>query len=227
MQMKNYLSSSFGRVASRAILAVVLTMGAIGPSVTAFAGTQVPDQAPTAVTATLAAADASQATAGAVDLKFTKVEDMAALAKQFPVAAEALEEMRVAEGDRLDAFKEMKEESKFVAGQMQMATFKDTANNREFLFLHLFSPNLCSYEGCPLIVFMKDAKDFRQVSYSNTNAPVEFFSTADKLVLKAPGAQQGEYQLTYNATKDVFEQTVAPPTPASNLLIKKAPEGPK
>lgn len=212
--MKNDLSRKFARAAVRATLAVVLTMGAMVPSITVSAQTALPAPA-TAITQV-----ATQASAP-VDVTFKEAGDLDSLVKQYPALKAVREEMRQADKDKLDGFKEIHEEASFRPGTLEIATYKDTINNREYLFAHISTENnMCSYEGCPLYIFAKDAKDFRQVSSFKTDVPIEVVTAKDKFVVNAPGTVNGGFSMQYNAKTDQFDPvddatpTQQQPTPA-------------
>ncbi|HYD19233.1 MAG TPA: hypothetical protein VEF76_12225 [Patescibacteria group bacterium] len=220
MQAKNDLLKTFKKAATRAALAVVLTVGIVTPLVDSVADQPVlPPQASTQTAPPIveAAPDTVR-----TELSFTRVNDLEALAKQYPVLASLPQEVKDADeqqGGDNPAFVEI---SKQV----------DKASGRELLFVHLTTPVLCSYEGCPLAVYMKDANnEFRKVLQINASDPIELVTAKGGTSLILPGAYgagpglefrfdntAGEFQLV-TAKQEAPAQQAAP-KPTDTLQIK-------
>jgi hypothetical protein len=194
MQAKD-LMKSFRKAAARATIAAIVTIGAITPMIQAYAQTQ-PAPPAAVVTRTAPAAD-TEAGRVAVEMKFSRVKDVEALAKQYPVLSKLpaeLKEYDAQQGGDNPAF-------------VEVAKYSDKATGREMLFVHVTTPVLCSYEGCPLSVFMKDGKDFRNVLQVNASDPISVVTTGGSTSVLLPGAYgvNPALEFRYDAKTDQFE----------------------
>lgn len=233
MKLKSQLSQSFRRVATRALL-VVLTAGAVLPTfTTSFAQHQ---QEPVAVTQ-MAQVEAAKAPAPyKSEIIFEKLEDFAAVAKEFPFVLKVQDALKAADAARMDALKEINAENSFYPGGYMIGKYSDSANGREFVFLHMYNtPNVCSYEGCPFSVFMKDTAtgEFRHVLETMTTGDVHFSATKDNIAITVARGPNPAETLKYDAAQDYFvspdegKPTGQPPAPAPAPEVKapeKAPE---
>lgn len=211
MKAKNDLLKTFKKVATRAALTVILTMGAVTPMVESGAQQPVlPPQSSVVTPPAVVEADSVART----ELQFTRVKDLDALAKQYPVLASLPQEVKDADeqqgGDN--------------PAYVEITKQVDKVNGRELLFVHLTTPVLCSYEGCPLTVYMKDANhEFHKVMQVNASDPIQLVSSKDSTTLLLPGAYGTgpALEFRYNAGADEF-QPVSVPKPAVETAPKPA-----
>ncbi|MDI1227047.1 MAG: hypothetical protein PSY14_08900 [bacterium] len=197
MQAKNDLIKSFRKAAVRATLAVMMTVGVLAPSVTVMAQTQVaPPASVVKLTAPTAETEAGRV---ATEISFTRVKDVEALAKQYPALSKLpaeLKEYDEQQGGDNPAF-------------VEIAKYTDKANGREMLFVHVTTPVLCSYEGCPLSVFLRDGKDFRNVLQVNASDPISVVTNGTSTSVMLPGAYgvNPSLEFRYDIRTGQFEPT--------------------
>lgn len=195
MQAKNNLMKSFRKVAVRATLAVMMTVGVLAPSVTVMGQTPANPQA--TMSQTIPAPEAGKETS--VELQFARVKDVEALAKQYPALSKLpaeLKEYDEQQGGDNPAF-------------VEVAKYTDKANGREMLFVHVTTPVLCSYEGCPLSVFLRDGKDFRNVLQVNASDPISVVTKGTSTSVMLPGAYgvNPSLEFRYDIKTGQFEST--------------------
>ena len=196
MKIKDYLTKDFMKVAKRATLIAMLTVGAVTPNVASHSQQlPVPETAMTLVAAAEAATENNA-------VQFERVSDYAQLAEKYPFLNGI--EAQVKEYDEMQGGTN--------PTTVDVGTYKDQANNREMVFVHITSPVQCSYEGCPLSVYLKDSEGgFNLVHQINAIVPVQVKSEANSLSLHIPGAYGvgpgSEY--TYNKTSHQFERQAA------------------
>ena len=196
MQAKD-LMQSFRKAAARATIAMIVTVGAITPMVQAYAQTQVaPPAAVVILTAPTAETEAGRV---ATEISFTRVKDVEALAKQYPALSKLpaeLKEYDEQQGGDNPAF-------------VEIAKYTDKANGREMLFVHVTTPVLCSYEGCPLSVFLRDGKDFRNVLQVNASDPISVVTNGTSTSVMLPGAYgvNPSLEFRYDIKTGQFEPT--------------------
>lgn len=193
MQAKD-LMKSFRKAAARATIAAIVTIGAITPMIQSYAQTQ--PTPPAAVVTRTAPAAETDAGRVAIEMEFSRVKDVEALAKQYPVLAKLpaeLKEYDAQQGGDNPAF-------------VEIAKYTDKATGREMLFVHVTTPVLCSYEGCPLSVFMKDGKDFRNVLQVNASDPISVVTNGGTTSVLLPGAYgvNPSLEFRYDAKADQF-----------------------
>jgi hypothetical protein len=196
MQAKD-LMKSFRKAAARATIAAVITIGAITPMIHAYAQTQTTPPA-AAVTRTAPAAE-TEAGRVANEISFTRVKDVEALARQYPVLAKLpaeLKEYDEQQGGDNPAF-------------VETAKYTDKATGREMLFVHVTTPVLCSYEGCPLSVFLREGNDFRNVLQVNAADPISVVTDKGTTSVVLPGAYgvNQSLEFRYDAKTGQFEPT--------------------
>lgn len=215
MQAKD-LMKSFRKAAARATIAAVITIGAITPMIQAYAQNQVTPPA-AAVTRTAPAAE-TEAGRVATEISFTRVTDVEALAKQYPALAKLpaeLKEYDAQQGGDNPAF-------------VEIAKYTDKANGREMLFVHVTTPVLCSYEGCPLSVFLRDGKDFRNVLQVNAADPISVVTSGTATSVVLPGAYgvNASLEFRYDVKTGQFEPAraaAAQPAPEQSPVPNQAP----
>ncbi len=198
MQAKNDLMKSFRKVATRATLAMMLTVGVIVPSINVAA------QAPVAGRAAVTQTIPTPPEAGkeiSTELQFTRVKDadVEALAKQYPFLAKLPQQLR-------DFDKEQGDEV-VNPSYVRIAKYDDKANGRQLVFVHINAPTQCSYEGCPLTVYLKDAKDFREVLGVNASDPMKLVIAGKEMSMDFGGAYGVGPGTTfkYDAKQDLFD----------------------
>ena len=222
MQMKSEHHKAFKRAAARATLAIMLTLGVVAPSVTSYSQLPAPP-VPQSQTVMLVAAETTAPVAQAkVEVQFHRAdaEELDALIKEYPALKDIKANLKQIDDDRLASLKEIKAENDFYPGGYEIGTYKDSVNGREFLMIHMYNtPNVCSAEGCPLTVYLKDGKDFRNVLETMSLGQISLFSTKEKMSLILPGSLSHEGGLTmdYDAKLGVFalvEPGAQQPSPA-------------
>lgn len=199
MQAKD-LMKSFRKAAARATIAAIVTIGAITPMIHAYAQTQTTP--PAAAIARTAPAAETEAGRVATEISFTRVKDVEALAKQYPVLSKLpaeLKEYDEQQGGDNPAF-------------VEIAKYTDKATGREMLFVHVTTPVLCSYEGCPLSVFLRDGKDFRNVLQVNAADPISVVTNKGETSVLLPGAYgvNASLEFKYDVKTGQFENTRQP-----------------
>lgn len=187
MKIKDYLTKDFMKVAKRGALVAMLTVGAIAPNVSAAQQLPAPDTA-----ITLAAAS-QEAPAANNTVSFERVTDFDKLTEKYPFLAGLQAQVR--------------EYDEWQGGTnpttVDVGTYKDQVNNREMVFVHITTPVQCSYEGCPLSVYLKDSNgDFKHVHQLNAIVPIQVKSEADSLSLLLPGAYGNAPGNEYTYNKD-------------------------
>ncbi len=210
MQAKHDLMKSFRKAAVRATLAVMMTVGVLAPSISVMA--QTPANPHATISQTIPAPEAGKQTS--VELQFTRVENVEALAKQYPFLSKLPAELK--------EYDKQQGEEVVNPSYVRIAKYTDKANGRELVFVHVNTPVLCSYEGCPLSVFLKDgAKDFREVLGVNAADPMNFVVAKDQMSMVFGGAYGvGDgTTFTYNAKTDMFED----PVDAAPVVQQKTP----
>lgn len=196
MQAKD-LMKSFRKAAARASIAAIVTIGAITPMIHAYAQTQTTP--PAAVVTRTAPAAETEAGRVATEISFTRVKDVEALAKQYTVLSKLpaeLKEYDEQQGGDNPAF-------------VEVAKYTDKATGREMLFVHVTTPVLCSYEGCPLSVFLRDGKDFRNVLQVNAADPISVVTNKGETSVVLPGAYgvNASLEFKYDVKTGQFEST--------------------
>lgn len=193
MKIKDYLTKDFMKVAKRGALIAMLTVGAITPNVSSYS-----QQLPVPET-TITLAAASQEASAPASVEFERVTDFKQLSEKYPFL------------NGLEA--QVKEYDEWQGGTnpttVDVGTFKDAANNRELVFVHITTPVQCSYEGCPLSVYMKDKDgNFNLAQQINAIVPVQVKSEANSLSLHLPGAYGAGsgFDYTYNNSSQHFEE---------------------
>lgn len=197
MQAKD-LMKSFRKAAARATIAAVVTIGAITPMLHAYAQTQTTTPPAAVVTRTAPAAE-TEAGRVATEISFSRVKDVEALAKQYPALSKLpaeLKEYDEQQGGDNPAF-------------VEIAKYTDKATGREMLFVHVTTPVLCSYEGCPLSVFLRDGKDFRNVLQINAADPISVVTNKGETSVVLPGAYgvNASLEFKYDVKTGQFEST--------------------
>lgn len=197
MQAKD-LMKSFRKAAARATIAAVVTIGAITPMLHAYAQTQTTTPPAAVVTRTAPAAE-TEAGRVATEISFSRVKDVEALAKQYTVLSKLpaeLKEYDEQQGGDNPAF-------------VEIAKYTDKATGREMLFVHVTTPVLCSYEGCPLSVFLRDGKDFRNVLQVNAADPISVVTNKGETSVVLPGAYgvNASLEFKYDVKTGQFEST--------------------
>ncbi len=212
MQAKD-LMKSFRKAAARATIAAIVTIGAITPMIHAYAQTQTAP--PAAVVTRTAPAAETEAGRVSTDISFTRVKDVEALAKQYPVLSNLpgeLKEYDAQQGGDNPAF-------------VEIAKYTDKANGREMLFVHVTTPVLCSYEGCPLSVFLRDGKDFRNVLQVNASDPISVVTNGSATSVVLPGAYgvNPSLEFRYDVKSGQFESARQPDTQQETAPQQTAP----
>lgn len=200
MQAKD-LMKSFRKAAARATIAAIVTIGAITPMIHAYAQTQQVTP-PAAVEMRTPPAAETEAGRVSTEITFTRVKDVEALAKQYPVLSKLpaeLKEYDAQQGGDNPAF-------------VEIAKYTDKANGREMLFVHVTTPVLCSYEGCPLSVFLRDGKDFRNALQVNAADPISVVTNGSATSVVLPGAYgvNPSLEFRYDVKTGQFEPTRQP-----------------
>lgn len=204
MHLKNHLTKNFMKAAARATLMAMLTVGAVAPGIS-MANPPLPQEPASAVTLVAASQEAKTDT-----VQFNRVTDYKQLAEKYPFLS-GLEQ-------------QVKEYDEWQGGTnpalVNVGIY--AANGKEMVFVHIDTPVMCSYEGCPLSVYMKNGKDFTLVSQVNSNIPVQVVAKGDQVSLVFPGAYgvNPSVEYRYDAGKKEFQIKEEPqqetPAPVQN-----------
>ncbi|MDE1151159.1 MAG: hypothetical protein PW788_01365 [Micavibrio sp.] len=184
----SHLKKDFMKAISKASLALMLTVGAALPIISmsgaASANATVDTTAITQQAATSPAINSSfikpaeAAKPAATELQFTQVKDVAAVMRQYPFLGDLQAQAKAAD----------EQQGGTNPATFDLATYKDAANGREMVFLHMNSPVVCADEGCPLSVYLRDGNTYRSVLEVNAQDPITITSTKDSLNLHFVGA---------------------------------------
>jgi len=185
----SHLKKDFMKAISKATLALMLTVGAAVPIISmshaASANATVDTTAITQQVTTSTAAinssfikPAEAAAPAATELQFTQVKDVAAVMRQYPFLGDLQAQAKTAD----------EQQGGTNPTTFDLATYKDAANGRELVFLHMNSPVVCADEGCPLSVYLRDGNSYKNVLEVNAQDPITISSTKDGLNLHFAGA---------------------------------------
>lgn len=230
MKIKQDLTKSFRRAASRVLMVVVMSVGALTPVVSA----QVPPAAPTAVVQ--ADTEEKIAPEALQEIQFTEVKDLDAFVKEYPFTADLRKDLQQADDERKVSLKEMDREADFYPGGFRVGKY--FADGRSIIFVQMKDvPNLASREGTPLSIYVKDGDQFHFAYGAMASGPIKVVSSKDSLVLQVDRGMLDAIKITYNAKTGQFDEPEykppveqnapeAAPTPVPTPAPDK-PAGPK
>lgn len=233
MKIRQDLTKSFRRAASRTMLVVVMAIGALTPMVSV----QAPAPAAAAVEQTetvQAPTEEKVAPETQQEVQFTDVQDLDAFVKEYPVAADFRKELQNSDDERKTALKEMDREGDFYPGGFRVGKY--FADGRSIVFIQMKDvPNQLSREGMPLSVYVKDGNEFHLAYTAMAEGPITVVSSKDNLVFEVSRGMSDPVKITYNAKTGQFdeppyvapvEQNAPDATPAPTPVPTPAPDKP-